>query len=159
MSTITTKDGAEPAAPTRTGRHTGESDATPTGHGLFIIPTRWGAGFRASIHGHWLELANPTDHRLAPSPDDLLIASIASDLAWSARRFLRARGLPDDVSVAAKWRTTDGLPRLADIDLKVTVSRRAATVRAALAAALADSLAARSLAEPVVDISLGGADQ
>jgi uncharacterized OsmC-like protein len=133
-----------------------ESDAAPTSHALFIFPTRRGDGFQASIHGHMLELADPTDHRLAPSPDDLLIASMASGLAWSARRFLRAYGLPDDVSVSARWRTTEGLRSLADITLTVTVSTRAKAVTEALAAAFANSLAARSLAEPVVQISLEG---
>ena len=69
----------------------GAFDAASTSHALFIIPTRRGDGFNASIHGHMLELADPTDPRLAPSPDDLVVASFASDLAWSARRFLRAR--------------------------------------------------------------------
>jgi uncharacterized OsmC-like protein len=133
-----------------------EPDAAPTSHALFIIPTRWGDGFKASIHGHMLELADPTDHRLAPSPDDLLIASIASDLAWSARRFLRAHALPDEVSVSATWQTTEGPPSLGDITLTVTVSARATAVNRALAAAFANNLAARSLAEPVVHISVEG---
>jgi uncharacterized OsmC-like protein len=136
-----------------------EGDAAPTSHALFIIPTRRGDGFQASIHGHMLELADPTDHRLAPSPDDLLIASIASDLAWSARRFLRARGLPDGVSVSARWQTTENEPRLADITLTVTMSTCAKPVSGALAATFANSLAARSLAEPVVHISLEGANR
>jgi uncharacterized OsmC-like protein len=170
MSTITTKHGAEVSdadfgqgiselsSSSANGQTTDnrESDAAPTSHALFIIPTRWGDGFTASIHGHMLELADPTDHRLAPSPDDLLIASIASDLAWSARRFLRAHGLPDDVSVSARWQTTEGLPSLADITLTVTVSARAKAVSGALAAAFANGLAARTLAEPVVHISLEG---
>jgi uncharacterized OsmC-like protein len=155
MSTITTKEGAK-ASDDDLGH--GISGA-PTGHALFIIPTRWRDGFKASIHGHMLELADPTDHRLAPSPDDLLIASIASDLAWSARRFLRAHGLPDDVSVSARWQTTEGPPSLADITLTVTVSTRAEAVSGALAAAFANSLAARSLAEPVVHISLEGGNR
>ncbi len=136
-----------------------ESDVARASHALFIIPTRWGDGFTASIHGHMLELADPTDHRLAPSPDDLLIASIASDLAWSARRFLRAHALPDDVSVSARWQTTEGPPSLADITLTVTVSARATAVSGALAAAFANSLAARSVAEPVVHISLEGGNR
>jgi uncharacterized OsmC-like protein len=130
-----------------------ESDATTTSHALSIIPTRRGDGFEASIHGNMLELADPTDRRLAPSPDDLLIASIASDLAWSARRFLRAHGLPDDVSVSATWQTTQGPPSLADIDLTVTVSRRAEAVSAALTAVFANRLATRSVAEPLIHIS------
>ena len=136
-----------------------ESDVARASHALFIIPARWGDGFTASIHGHMLELADPTDHRLAPSPDDLLIAAIASDLAWSARRFLRANALPDDVSVSARWQTTEGPPSLADITLTVTVSARAAAVSGALAAAFANSLAARSVAEPVVHISLEGGNR
>jgi hypothetical protein len=136
-----------------------ESDAAPTSHALFVIPTRRGDGFRASIHGHMLELADPTDHRLAPAPDDLLIVSIASDLAWSARRSLRAYGLPDDVSVSAKWRTPEDLPSVADINRTVTVSSCAEAVSAALAAAFENSLAARSLAEPVVHISLEGVNR
>ena len=149
MSTITIEDGAEVS-----GEDTGQGiSAAATSHALFIIPTRWGGGFTASIHGHLLELADPADHRLAPSPDDLLIASVASDLAWSARRFLRAQGLPDGVSVSARWRTTEGLPSLADITLTVTVSTRAEAVSGALAAAFANSLRAR-VAAPVVHISV-----
>jgi DsbC/DsbD-like thiol-disulfide interchange protein len=137
----------------------GESDAAPASHALFVIPTRRGDSFTASIRGHMLELADPTDHRLAPSPDDLLIASIASDLAWSARRFLRGRRLPDDVSVSARWQTAEGLPSLADITLTVTVSTRAKAVSGALAAACANSLGARFLAEPIVHISLEGGNR
>lgn len=135
------------------------SDVAPTSQALFVIPTRRGDGFNASIHGHMLELADPTDHRLAPSPDDLLIASIASDLAWSARRFLRTYGLPDDVSVSATWRTHDDLPGLADINMTVTVSRRAQAVSRTLAAAFENSLAARPLAEPAVHISFEGVNR
>jgi uncharacterized OsmC-like protein len=161
MSAITTKDGADEDRSLRSVQINAncESDARPTSHTLFIIPTRWGDGFKASIHGHMLELADPTDPRLAPSPDDLLIASIASDLAWSARRFLRARGLRDDVTISARWQTTENGPRLADITLTVTVSTCAKPLSGALAATFANSLAARSLAEPVVHISLKGANR
>ena len=149
MSTITAKDGTE------------ASHAAPTSsRGLFVIPRGRGDGFQASIRGHILDLADPSSgHALAPTPDDLFIASIASDVAWSARGFLRAYGLPDDVSVSAKWRTTEGHPGLADIDLTVTVSRGAEALSGALAAAFTNGLAARSLAEPVVHISFEGVDQ
>jgi putative redox protein len=140
----------------------GDSDAEPTSsHALFVIPRGRGDGFRASIRGHILDLADPgSGHVLAPTPDDLFIASIAAELAWSARRFLQAYGLPDDVSVSAEWRTPEDLPSLADISLTVTVSRRAEAVGgAALAAAFQTSLAARSLAEPVVHISFEGVNR
>ena len=117
-------------------------------------------GFWASIRGRVLDLADPnTDHALAPTPDDLFVVSIASELAWSAQRFLRAYGLPDDVSVSATWRTQEDLPSLAGISLTVTVSRRAEAVGAALAAAFENSLAARSLSEPVVHISFEGVNR
>jgi hypothetical protein len=63
------------------------------------------------------------------------------------------------VSVSATWRTNADLPSPADIDLTVTVSRRAEAVSAALAAAFANGFAARSLAEPVVYISLEGVNR
>jgi hypothetical protein len=126
---------------------------------LFVIPSGRGGGLQGSIRGHLLELADPNSHGLAPTPDDLFIVSIASEFAWSARRFLRAYGLPDDVSVCAKWRTHEDLPSLAELTLTVTVSRRAEAVSAALAAAFANSIAARSLAEPVVHISLEGVNR
>jgi uncharacterized OsmC-like protein len=122
---------------------------------LFVIPRGRGDGLRASIRGHILDLADASSgHALAPTPDDLFVVSIASECARSARRFLRASGLPDHVSVAATWRTSEELPSLADIDLTVTVSRRAEAVSSTLADAFAHSLAAHSLAQPVVHISL-----
>src|SRR5262249_28173752 len=69
-----------------------------------------------------------SSHILAPTPDDLLIASIASELAWTARRFLLAYGLPEDVSVSATWRTPEDPRPLADINVTATVSGRAEAV-------------------------------
>jgi hypothetical protein len=69
---MTLAKGSSSSAPVQTNDNF-ESDAAPTSHALFIIPTRWGDDFMASIQGHMLELADPTDHRLAPSPDDLLV--------------------------------------------------------------------------------------
>ena len=139
-----------------------ESRAAPSG-ALFVSPHERRDGFWASIRGHVLELADPSSgHALAPTPNDLFIVSIASDLAWTARTILRAHGLPDDVSVSATWRTQEeheDRPSLADINLTVTVSARAKAVRAALAAALEKILAARSLAESITHISWEGANR
>ena len=127
---------------------------------LFVIPRRQGDGFRASIRGHILDLADPASgHALAPTPDDLFIVSIASELAWSARSLLRARGMPDDVSVSATWRKHEHLPGFADIKMTVTVSRRAEAARTALDAAFAGRLSARSLADSVVNISFEGVNR
>jgi uncharacterized OsmC-like protein len=133
----------------------GVSQAVPTStRALCVIPHGRRDGFWASIRGHVLELADPSSGQaLAPTPDDLLIVSIASELAWSARRFLRSRGLPDDVNVSAAWRVDEDSPILADINLTVTVSSRAEAVRAELAASFESSLAARCRAEPIVEIT------
>jgi putative redox protein len=135
-----------------------DSHAVPTSsHALFVVPHGREDGFRASIRGHILDLADPNSgHGLAPTPEDLFIASIASELAWSARRFLRARGLPDFVSVSAKWQTPEERPILVEIDLTLTVSKRAEAASAVLAAVFANGLATRSLAEPVAHVSLEG---
>ena len=124
---------------------------------LFVIPRGRGDGFQASIRGHVLDLADPASGQaLAPTPDDLFIVSIASELAWSARSLLRAHGMPDDVSVSATWRRNEHVPGLADIKMTVTVSSRAEAAKAALDATFASRLAARSLAESVVSISFEG---
>ena len=131
---------------------TTDSHAVPAStHGLSVVPNGRRDGFHATMRsGQLLELADPdSGHALAPTPDDLLIGSIASDFAWSARRFLRARRLPDDVSVSAAWRTHDDPPRLADIDVTVTVSNSAEAVGATLITALENSFAARSLNAPL----------
>jgi hypothetical protein len=115
---------------------------------LFVIPGR-GGGLRASIRGHLLELAEPSlVHGLAPTPDDLFIASIASDIAWSARAFLHAHGLPGDVSVSAEWPRRELPPSLADVSLTVNVSESAEAMSDALEHALAERIAVRSLDEP-----------
>ena len=139
------------------------SRAAPSG-ALFVSPLERRDGFWASIRGHVLDLADPSSgHALAPTPNDLFIVSIASDLAWTARSILRTHGLPDDVSVSATWRTQeehgDRTSLLTDINLTVTVSARAKAARAALAAALENSLEARSLAEPIAHISWEGANR
>ena len=127
---------------------------------LFVIPRAQRDGFQANIRGHMLDLADPASaHALAPTPDDLFIVSIASELAWSARSLLRAYGMPDYVSVSATWQKHEHLPGLADIKVTVTVSRRAEAASAALDATLASRLAARSLTDSVVTISFEGVNR
>jgi hypothetical protein len=134
--------------------------AAASSNALFVSPHERRDGFWASIRGHVLDLADPSSgHALAPTPDDLFIVSIASELAWTARSSFRADGLTDDVSVFANWWANADLPSLADIDLTVRVPRRAKAASAALAVAVQNSLAARSLVEPVAHISWEGANR
>jgi uncharacterized OsmC-like protein len=150
MSISATRDGTE--------SRDGDPQPAPTArNSLFVIPRRRGDGFQAAIRGHILDLAEPCSHQaLAPTPDDLFIASIASGVAWSARCVLRSRGLPDDVSVSANWQALEDRPGPVGISLTVAPPRRANAVSAALTAALENGLAARSLAKPVIHISFEG---
>jgi hypothetical protein len=120
----------------------------PISRSLFIVPTRRGDGFIANLCGRTLELEDPTGHRLAPTPDDLVVLSIASDLAWSARRLLRGQGLAGDVNVTATWQTVDDPPRLADITLTVVVPTTEEATGAGILAALEERAAVRSLDDP-----------
>jgi hypothetical protein len=118
-------------------------------HQLFVVRDGRRDGFRATVAGHVVELADPDSaHSLAPTPGDLLIVSIASAFAWSARGFLRARGLPDDVSVSATWGTHEDPPRLSGVDVTVTVPNSAA-VSVPLTSALENNLVGLSLNAPL----------
>ena len=122
---------------------------------LSVVPRGRGGGFRATIRGNILELADPTHgDAFAPTPDDLYVAAIAAGFAWSARGILRASGLPEEVSVSTSWRTHEHPPGVVDLNVTVVVSRRAAVVKEALAAALDENVAARSLVKPVVHVSV-----
>jgi hypothetical protein len=117
---------------------------------LFVVPARKGATFQASIRGRMLDLADPGSAEwLAPTPDDLFVASIASDFAWLARRFLMSRGLDDYVSVSADWRTHDGQLNLGELEITVTVSKSAEAPCSPLVTALRNRLEARSLSIPL----------
>jgi uncharacterized OsmC-like protein len=146
------------AATSDRSTQSGDHGAVPAGpgsiHALLVMPHLRRDGFWASIGGHVLGLADPAaGPELAPTPNDLFVASLASDVAWSAQRFLRANGLPGDVTVSAKWLTREYPPRPADIALTVTVRRRAEAVSAPLAAAICNSLVASVHPTPVVEIS------
>ena len=99
----------------------------------------------ASIRGRMIELEDPTDDPSGPTSDEILILSIASDLAWYAHRFFRGRGLAADVNITALWQTVDDPPRLADVSFTIDVSGVAETTCEALRSALEERAAARSL--------------
>lgn len=130
--------------------------ATASRRSLFVNPHGRRDGFWTNIRGHVFDLADPRSALLAPTPDDLYIASIASALAWSARSFLRTQGLRDDVCVAAEWLSDEDPTGLADINVTIRIPRCAEAVHAALSALIESSLAARLLAKPEVHISLQG---
>jgi hypothetical protein len=85
----------------------------------------------------------------APTPDDLFVVSIASDLAWFARGFLRARGLDEFVAVSAEWQARESEPASEELAVTVTVSRAVAEAEELLAAALMARFPARSHQAPL----------
>ncbi len=91
-----------------------------------------------------LELPDP-EGGLGPTPEELFVVSVASDLAWSARAFLRDRELAGDVSVSASWRTPEQAAGPVAISLTVAVSLTRETTADALMAALEERIASRSL--------------
>jgi hypothetical protein len=121
----------------------------PEDHALFFVPARRGDEFLASIRGRVIVLADPADDPFAPTADELLILSIASELAWSARRFLRAQGQAADLSLTVTWQTVENPPRLAHISVTVTAPPIADALRAALQSALEETAAARSPGDPL----------
>ena len=129
----------------------------PEDHALFILPARRGDGLLASIRGRMIVLADPADDPFAPTTHELLILSIASELAWSARRFLSAQGQATDVSLAVTWQTVEDPPRLADISVTITAPPIGDTLCAALQSALEKRSAVRSPGDPLrVHISCQG---
>jgi hypothetical protein len=120
---------------------------------LFVTRTR-GDGYQASIRGHLLNLADPgCGHALAPTPNDLLVVSRASELAWFTRTFLRSRGLPDTVGVTASWQTLTDLSGVADISLTLVVAKQVEAVGDDLMAGVERSVDARSVRSSVLQIS------
>jgi hypothetical protein len=116
---------------------------------LFVGPYRSGDGFRASVRGHILGLADPdSPDRLAPTPRDLVAAALASDVAWFARQFLRDRARDDYVSVSVRTSTSEGLPSWCSFDVTVDVSEQAAPLGTMLLTALEERFAAAASKSP-----------
>jgi hypothetical protein len=152
MSAVRPSEGIELA-----GRDDSHPAATQV---LFVIPRERGDGFKASIRGHMLDLADPTSgHALAPTPNDLFVAAHAAELAWCARRLLDAQGLPGGASVSATWRAEGDLSAVAQIDLTVALPLRAQAVADGLDAVLDKSLAAGSVARPTVHLRFDQVDR
>jgi uncharacterized OsmC-like protein len=151
-----TYDNAAPLADEAGHEREDHEPVSASGYALFVIPSRRGDGFQARIRGRMFELADPdSGHGLVPTPEDLLVAAIASDIAWFARRFLRDHGLDDYVSVSARARTSDSMPGLGDVSVTVEVSAHAAAMGETLATALERRVAAQSSLPPQLRVRQG----
>jgi hypothetical protein len=105
---------------------------------LFVTPEVRTGSFHASIRGHLLDLADPSRPGLAPTPDDLLVASLAAHATWSTQEIIGANRRGAVVSVAASWRPHN----LARVVIRVTLSQVAAVECREIARQLFESLPA-----------------
>jgi hypothetical protein len=153
MSVSAPTDCAASSAPTDARDDEGAPEDLATGVWLFVVPCRGGNGFRASVRGHLLDLADPgPGRRLAPTPRDLVAAALASDVAWFVRRLLRDRALDDYVSVSAWTSASEGLPTWCSFDVRVDVSQQAARIGPTLATALEERFVAQASKPPRIDV-------
>lgn len=84
-----------------------------------------GDRFTAFVRDHEIRVDQPVDdggEDTAPTPTELLVASLATCVAFYARRYLRRHDLPTEgLEVAVDWDLVKGPARLGPVTLKVTV--------------------------------------
>jgi putative redox protein len=84
-----------------------------------------GDRFDIQIRGHTLRVDQPVDmggEDTAPTPTELLVASLASCVAFYARRYLSRHGLPTEgLAVRAAFELGYRPARVASIDVELTV--------------------------------------
>ena len=89
------------------------------------VSYKGGDRFTAAVRGHLIQVDQPeTDggEDSAPTPVELLVASLATCVAHYARRYLRRHDLPTDgLSVDAQWEIVTGPARLGPVTITLTV--------------------------------------
>jgi len=89
------------------------------------VEHRGGDKFDINIRGHVVRVDQPVKDRgedTAPTPTELFVASLASCVAFYARRYLARHSLPNEgLSVAATFDMGSKPARVAGIDLRLIV--------------------------------------
>ena len=84
-----------------------------------------GDRFSIAVRGHVLHVDQPVDgggEDTAPTPTELFVASLASCVAFYARRYLKRHGLPEDgLSVSAEADMGSKPSRVASMRVTVTL--------------------------------------
>lgn len=84
-----------------------------------------GDRFTASVRGHEIHVDQPEQdggEDSAPTPVELLVASLATCVAHYARRYLRRHELPTDgLGVTAEWEIVTGPARVGPVVVVLTV--------------------------------------
>jgi len=116
---------------------------------LLVLPNARRAGFHADIRGRILELADPqSEDGVTPTPDDLLVAALASLAAWTTLAALRESDQPGEATVSASWET--GKEKSLDsVEVTVTVPPTVAvTARDIVRGAIEDAIRAKFRTDP-----------
>lgn len=89
------------------------------------VSYRSGDRFTASVRGHEIQVDQPESdggEDTAPTPVELLVASLATCVAHYARRYLKRHDLPTEgLAVDAEWDLVKGPARLGPVTLRLTV--------------------------------------
>jgi uncharacterized OsmC-like protein len=121
-----------------------------------------GDRFGIAVRGHRLTVDQPLEaggEDTAPTPTELLVASLASCVAFYARRHLARHGLPTDgLAVDASYEMGSRPARVARVDLAVRVPDGVPEARLAPLLAVARHCTVHNtlVAGPEVDITLAG---
>lgn len=116
--------------------------------------------FSIDVRGHRVYVDQPEDDGgddTAPTPTELLVASLASCVAFYARRYLSRHGLPQEgLAVAADFTMSSRPARVGHVDVRLTLPPAiSAERRAALLAVASHCTVHNSLIEgPMVRIAL-----
>jgi len=93
--------------------------------GTMRVSYQDGDRFTAAVRGHEIRVDQPVEdggEDSAPTPVELLVASLATCVAHYARRYLRRHDLPTEgLEVSAEWDLVKGPARLGPVTLVVTV--------------------------------------
>ena len=89
------------------------------------VSYKTGDRFAAAVRGHVIEVDQPEadgGEDSAPTPVELLVASLATCVAHYARRYLKRHDLPTEgLAVDAEWEIVKGPARLGPVTLRLTV--------------------------------------
>lgn len=93
--------------------------------GTLRVSYQGGDRFTAAVRGHEIPVDQPVEdggEDTAATPTELLVASLATCVAFYARRYLRRHELPTDgLEVSVDWDLVKGPARLGPVTIKVTV--------------------------------------
>jgi putative redox protein len=150
---------------------TAESHPTPAGSTTvdpahvppMRVEHRGGDKFDINVRGHILRVDQPVKDRgedTAPTPTELFIASLASCVAFYARRFLARHDLPTDgLAVEATFEMGSKPARVAGIEVRLIVPEGVPSERLDALLAVASHCTVHNTLEsaPEVSITLSGA--